>query len=337
MLSRPGRSNSFSATSRSNDARTADPPDRNRAPQESCLFMHDRAPLTFASAYRQFGLAAWLHRFGRHQLTRSAIAVACVVATLLLVWPVLTRAVTAWSTYEAFGFGFLLAPLAAFLAWRRRHTFDRGASAGLAVVFVGLSGLLLAERVWARAPAAVSAGFLVVGIVIYLWGWRAGRAVAGPLALLTYALVLEPTLIAPLAFALQNLTAVGASGVVQILGMAVQRSGLVVSIPAGDFLIAEACSGMSSLFSMLALSGVWLHLISAPLVRRIALLMAVPPIVVLANLARVTLVLLVADRFGQEAAMDVFHGASSLLLFALALASLAAVSRALGCRPQLSA
>src|SRR5207245_1920719 len=52
--------------------------------------------------------------------------------------------------------------------------------------------------------------------------------------------------------------------------------------------------------------------------------------VVVANTARVTLVLFVAAWWGQDAAIGFFHGLSSLLLFGVALGGLLVVSRTVG-------
>jgi exosortase/archaeosortase family protein len=62
-------------------------------------------------------------------------------------------------------------------------------------------------------------------------------------------------------------------------------------------------------------------------------LLSVAPLTIAANSTRVALVLLVANLFGQEAALGFFHGASSLVLFGLALSGLLAISRVVGCRP----
>ena len=67
------------------------------------------------------------------------------------------------------------------------------------------------------------------------------------------------------------------------------------------------------------------------------LLLSVAPLVLLANTIRVTSVLMVASWFGQDTALGFFHGASSLVLFGLALVSLLVFSRMLGCStPNLS-
>jgi exosortase/archaeosortase family protein len=64
---------------------------------------------------------------------------------------------------------------------------------------------------------------------------------------------------------------------------------------------------------------------------RLAVILSVLPLVVIANTTRVALVLLVASHFGQDAAVGFFHGASSLLLFGISLGGLVLVSRMVGC------
>jgi exosortase/archaeosortase family protein len=64
---------------------------------------------------------------------------------------------------------------------------------------------------------------------------------------------------------------------------------------------------------------------------RAAVLLSVAPLAIFANSVRVTAVLLVAQLYGQDAAIGFFHGASSLVVFGLALGGLFAVSRLVGC------
>ena len=125
---------------------------------------------------------------------------------------------------------------------------------------------------------------------------------------------------------------VGAGLVTQMAGLGIAREGLVLSTNDFSFVVAEPCSGMSSLVSLLALAAVWTHLSQGKLPARIAILASVLPIVLLANTIRVSLVLLIASIGGQEAALGFFHSASSLVLFGLALAGLLFISRVVGCK-----
>jgi exosortase/archaeosortase family protein len=93
---------------------------------------------------------------------------------------------------------------------------------------------------------------------------------------------------------------------------------------------------MSSLVSLLALAALWTYAARGSLAGRSAVILATIPLVVLANSTRVALVLLVASHFGQDAALGFFHGASSLVLFGMALSGLILVSRVVGCKPVLN-
>ena len=96
--------------------------------------------------------------------------------------------------------------------------------------------------------------------------------------------------------------------------------------------VAEPCSGMSSLVSLLALAALWTHVAEGKAPARVTILASVPPIVLLANTMRISLVLLIASTHGQDAALGFFHGASILVLFGIALVGLLLISRAVGCR-----
>jgi exosortase/archaeosortase family protein len=113
----------------------------------------------------------------------------------------------------------------------------------------------------------------------------------------------------------------------------VARDGLVLQSEQFAFIVAEPCSGMSSLLALLALATLWTQVTEGPVLRRLAVVLSVVPLVIGANIVRVTLVVLVASWFGQEAAVGFFHSASSLVLFGSAVAGLVVVSRIVGCKP----
>jgi exosortase len=258
-----------------------------------------------------------------------------LVAVGWLVWPALTHALEVWSTTEEFSFGFLVPPVALGIVWWRREalrvSLSAGTSFGLPIVACSLLLYLLAQRIGINALAGVAVSPLLWGIVVYLWGWRAGRVLAFPLGFLAFGLGLYRGLLDSVGFAMQGVTAVGAAAMARVLGVAVARDGLVLRSDQFAFVVAEACSGMSSLVSLLALAMLWTYVCRGALGARLAVILSVLPLVVIANTTRVALVLLVASHFGQDAAVGFFHGASSLLLFGISLGGLVLVSRMVGC------
>jgi exosortase len=258
------------------------------------------------------------------------------LATLIVVLPAFAHAIDVWSTTEEFSYGFLIAPVSAMVIWWRRAELRRslgaGASAGLVIVAGALLLYVLGERLGIHAITGLSVSPLLFGAAVFLWGWAAGRVLAFPFAFLAFGLGVFRGLLDSVGFALQGITAFGAASMANLVGLPVVRDGLVLSADNFAFIVADTCSGMSSLVSLLALAALWVYAARGSIPGRMVVLFSVVPLTIFANSLRVTLVLVVANFFGQDAALGFFHGASSLVLFGLALGGLLGVSRVVGCR-----
>lgn len=269
-------------------------------------------------------------------LARLLPLLAVALATAALVWPAFAHALEVWSTVSEFSFGYFIPPVSLGLVWWHRQALRRaigpGAPAGLPIVLGALAVYLVAQRVGINALAGLAVIPLLWGMVVYLWGWGAWRVLAFPIGYLAFGLGLYRGLLGSVGFAMQGVTATGAALFGRALGLPVVQDGLVLRVGGYSFIVAEACSGMSSLVSLLALAAVWTHFVQASLAARLTVLLSVLPLVLLANITRVALVLQVAAWFGQDAALGYYEGASNLVLFGLALAGLVIVSRMVGCR-----
>jgi len=258
------------------------------------------------------------------------------LATLAVLTPAFAHAIDVWSTTEEFSYGFLIAPVSALVIWWRRAELRRGisagATAGLIVVAVALVFYLLGERLGIHAITGLSVSPLLFGAAVFLWGWTAGRVLAFPFGFLAFGLGVFRGLLDSVGFALQGITAFGAASLAHLVGLPVVRDGLVLSADNFAFIVADTCSGMSSLVSLLALAALWVYAARGSIPGRIVVVLSVAPLTIFANSLRVALVLVVANFFGQDAALGFFHGASSLVLFGLALGGLVGVSRVVGCK-----
>jgi exosortase len=267
--------------------------------------------------------------------------VALALALTVLVWPLAAHAIEVWSTDEEFTYGFLIPPIALSILWLQRHSLSRaigkGSNGGLAVVAAAIVVMVVSRRTGIHNLAGLALTPLLIGIAAYLWGWKAARVAAFPSAFLIFGFGLYRGLLNSVGFVLQDLTATGAHWSARLVGLDIVRDGLVLRSASASseyaFVVAQACSGMSSLLSLLALASILLYATRGPMLGRAVVLCGVLPVVVVANTLRVTLVLLVADHLGQDAALGFFHGLSSLVLFGLALVGLFSLSRMVGCKP----
>jgi exosortase len=272
---------------------------------------------------------------------RALLTYACLlVAVAALVWPIFAHAIEVWSTDEEFTYGFLVPPIAVFIVWWQRKTIRKamafGSPSGLLLVIAAAVALLISRRTGINALGGIAVSPLLIGVAAYLWGWRAARVVVFPSTFLIFGLGLYRGLLSSIGFTLQDFTAAAADLTSRAIGLDVVRDGLVLhsvsSSPSFAFIVAQTCSGMNSLLSLLTLAALWMYATRGGLGGRAAVFASVLPLVLIANTTRVTLVLVVASLFGQDAALGFFHGASSFVLFGLALAGLLIVSRTVGCK-----
>ncbi len=259
----------------------------------------------------------------------AAAALLAALAFVALFFDVGRGLVSDWATDDNYSHGFLVIPVALFLAWERRDALaaapSRPSPLGLLVILGSLlllgAGTLGAEMFLTR----VAIVGVLVGAVLFVLGWTHLRLLAFPLAFLLLMIPLPALLFNQVALPLQLLASkVGEAGL-ETFGVPVLREGNVMILANTTLEVAEACSGIRSLVSLLTLGVVYAYFMdSRPWVRWL-LTLATIPIAVLTNGLRVAGTGLAAHRYGPEAAQGFLHGFSGWLVFVVALALLFAL------------
>ena len=177
---------------------------------------------------------------------------------VLLYWQVIAKLVHDWGINDNYSHGYLIPPLAAYLAWERRHalasTPTSQAWSGLIViagsVCVLLVGLLGAELFLSRIAML---GTLVGGI-LFILGWRHLKMLAFPLGVLLLMIPIPAILFNQIVFPLQLVASQAGEMAVAAAGIPVLREGNVIFLANTTLEVAEACSGIRSLVSLLTLA-----------------------------------------------------------------------------------
>jgi exosortase len=272
---------------------------------------------------------------------RLAVAVAPAIAMALVYAPVLAHGVDVWRSDEELSFGFLVPPAAAaMLALRRRElaaASGPGNPLGLAALVAGLALLVAGTRSNVHALAGASFLPVALGAAASLHGMATVRLAALPVALTAGALSLYRGLLAPLGFAMQQVTAQASALAAAAAGVPVRRSGVDLFTSNVHLVVAQACSGMDSLLALLCLGALFVGLVRVSLGRRLLLIALVLPIVLVANVLRVTLVLVLSGPLGQAVAQGLLHDLLSASLFVAATILFVAAGLALRCVPRLPA
>jgi len=272
----------------------------------------------------------------------TLVAAPVAAAALLIIYiPAFAHAVDVWRLDEEFSFGFAVPFLALGLAWLRRASIvaslGRGSAWGLPILVAGLVMLVIGARTGVHIIGGASFVVSALGAVTYLFGLRALRATFFPIAFLLFGLTLYRGLLNTLGFGLQNLTATSSASLATRIGVPVHRDGVDLFVGQFHLVVAQACSGMSSLLTLLCLGTLMIGLAQSTLPRRLLLLLLIVPIVLVANIVRVTLVLALVRPFGLTVVEGFVHGSFSAVLFLMAIGLFLIAGRLLKCYPRLDA
>jgi exosortase len=113
-----------------------------------------------------------------------------------------------------------------------------------------------------------------------------------------------------------------AAGCLDLIGIPVLREGNIIQLANTSLEVVEACSGIRSLISLIALSVVFAYFSQSGTWKRVVLVLSTFPIAIIANAARVTGTGILAHHYGQTVAQGFFHGFSGWILFVVAFVCL---------------
>jgi len=104
------------------------------------------------------------------------------------------------------------------------------------------------------------------------------------------------------------------------IGYPIARAGVILQIGQYKLLVADACAGLHTLFTLEALGLLYLNIVRhEALFRNITLAICVVPISFTANVIRVMVLTLVTYHFGDSAGQGFLHGFAGMVLFLTAL------------------
>lgn len=240
-----------------------------------------------------------------------------------------------WATDDNYSHGFLVVPLAAFFVWERRralveapvHPAPLGLGMLAASLLIFLVGTLGAELFLAR----ISLIGVLAGTTLFLWGWAYLRILAFPLAFLLLMVPLPAIIFNQITFPLQLVASQAGELAISAAGVPVLREGNILQLPTRTLEVAEACSGIRSLVSLLMLSILLGYFTETRTVRRIIIALATIPIAIMANALRVAGTGLASEWISAAAADGFFHSFSGWVVFVVACAGLLGVQRTLAC------
>lgn len=264
--------------------------------------------------------------------TFAALALAALGLAVLYTG-VVAGLVRAWQTNDDYSHGFLVLPFCAYFVWERRRRLAvlevEPSIIGLAVVLMSLLVLAAGDLGAELFLARVSLVGVLAGSVIFVLGWRHVRTLGLPLCFALLMIPLPAIVFNAIAFPLQLMASSVAEHTLSALNIPVLREGNVILLATVTLEVAEACSGIRSLVSLLTLGIVYGYFTEDRVSRRIILAAATIPIAIAANALRVAGTGVLAHVAGPAVADGFFHAFAGWLVFMVAVAMLFLLQRLL--------
>ena len=245
-----------------------------------------------------------------------------------------------WNTEEQ-AHGPIVLVVALFLIWQKRDVFLMDVAdpttrstnpilgwtllvLGLLAYALGRSQDILLFEVGSQVPVMFGALFITLGL-------RSAKALWFALFFLIFMIPLPGFIVDAATGPLKQYISIIAEQVLYAVGYPIARSGVTLTVGPYQLLVADACSGLHSMFSLSAMGLLYLYLMQhTSVTRNLLIVAAILPIAFVANIVRVIVLILVTYHMGDEAGQGFLHGFAGIMLFVIGLLFLFALDAGLG-------
>jgi exosortase B len=212
-----------------------------------------------------------------------------------------------------------------YLFWQNRSVFFEIAqktnpALGSALLAVGLLSFAIGRS---QEILFLEIGSLIpvlAGITLVTMGVQGLKKLWFAIFFTVFLIPLPSILVDLLTNPLKHYISIIAENILYHFGYPIARSGVTLSIGQYQLLVADACSGLHSMFSLSALGFLYLYLMQYKNWPRVfAIITSILPIAFFANLIRVMVLILVTYYFGDEVGQGFIHEFAGMFLFIISL------------------
>lgn len=257
-----------------------------------------------------------------------------IISFILLYFPVFQKLLESWNHDENYSHGYFIPVLAGLMIWMQREklrqALKRPSNIGLVIIILGLVQFIVA---WVGSEYFLQGTSIIVvllGSVLYLWGWQMALLTLVPLVYLIFMVPLPAIIWNKLSFPLALMASKVSADLVSAMGLSILREGNILTLPNITLQVADACSGLRSLTTLLALSAFVAFISDHTKPKKWILFLAGVPIALVSNIIRLAGTAVLARHFGATVAHGFIHDFSGWVVFVLGLVMLLGVNSLLG-------
>jgi exosortase len=234
-----------------------------------------------------------------------------------------------WYRDENYSHGFLVPIISLYFLYTQRSYLTKALVKpwwpGLFVVIIALMQLLLGWLGRENFTMRSSLVILLAGLTLYLFGRSIFGSTILPLSFLLFMVPLPYILYDAAAFPLKLFVTKISVQFLKMIGVVVLSEGNIIMFPEITLEVADACSGMRSIISLLAMGVAYAFIIPRSVLTRWIIVLSTIPIAIATNAFRVIITGVLAQYWGAKAAEGFFHEFAGLAVFVIAMGFLVLV------------
>ena len=232
--------------------------------------------------------------------------------------------------------GFLVPFVSGYLIWLKKEELaqvqKKGSWIGLLLIIIAVLIHIFGTAIYIFSVSGFSIWILIVGVSLFLYGTGVTKIIIFPLLFLLFMFPLPGAIITMISFPLKVLVAQMGAKIASLLGIPLLLEGFVITIPQGDLLVGNPCSGLRSLIAFLSMGSLFAYFSDLSKGRQLFLFLLTIPIAIASNLVRVPILIYWSYKWGLESAAPdtLVHTGSGFVVFILGLLLLFVALRCLG-------
>ncbi len=262
--------------------------------------------------------------------TKHCKAILLVLLFFGLYYQIIFAMIMDWYTYSDYSHGFLIPFISAYIIWTNREKIStiriKPDNLGILVLIIGLIIFIIGITGAEYFTMRFSIIPIILGIVYFLYGREMVKSVLLPVGFLICMIPIPAIVFNTVAFPLKLLATNIATNIIQLANIPVVRDGNIIHLTDMSLEVADACSGIRSLMSMVALGVAYAYIFERSMLKRTILVICIVPITIITNVARVTGTGILSHYMGPSAASGFFHEFAGIVVFLAAFAMFISVA-----------
>ena len=230
----------------------------------------------------------------------------------------------AWHEDE-YAHGPIILVVILWLLWDRRSVLIQPARnvsliLGAGILILGLLFYIVGRSQGVSVMEVGSLALVLAGMLLCMRGRSATQTYWFMLLFVVYLVPLPGVFVDAITGPLKRYVSIAAEQLLYGAGYPVARNGVVLRVGQYQLMVADACSGINSMFSLSAIGLLYLYLMQyQSKLHNAVVVLSLFPIAYCANVVRVVTLVLVTFHFGDEIAQGFVHKFSGMVLFVVSL------------------